>query len=82
MISSEQAARLQEALGRTTPFEARNIISVIDNIQARRPASPLTGNTLFQGAGEGLPNGGRELTIPPIPSAGGPGIRQIILEVQ
>jgi len=81
-ITSAQARRLENELGLTpNSLESRNILSIVDNIQKRAPASPITGNTLFKGGGAGLPGGGSELTIQGIPSAGGPGIRQIILEV-
>ncbi|MBN2685712.1 MAG: hypothetical protein JXR40_10560, partial [Pontiellaceae bacterium] len=81
-ISAQQARMLENALGlNANSLEVRNIISVIDDIPSRSPGSPITGNSLFQGRGAGLPGGGSELTIQGIPSAGGSGIRQIILEV-
>ncbi|MCA1779086.1 MAG: RHS repeat-associated core domain-containing protein [Xanthomonadaceae bacterium] len=82
-ISGTQAQRLEGALGlRPGSLESRNIISVINGVSGRSPASPISGNTLFRGGGAGLPGGGKELTIQGIPSAGGQGIRQIILEVE
>jgi RHS repeat-associated protein len=81
-ISRQKAGQLENALGLTpNTLESRNIISVVDNIRGRAPASPITGNGLFQGGGAGLPGGSSELTIQGIPSAGGQGIVQIILEV-
>jgi len=82
VISQAQAQELQHALGLQKPLESRNIIYIIDDLSSRAPSSPLVGNDLFVGPGAGLPGGGSELTIQPIPSAGGPGITQIILEVQ
>ena len=81
-ISSTQARQLENALGlKPNSLESRNILSIVDNIPNRAPASPITGNPLFKGGGAGLPGGGSELTIQGIPSAGGPGIRQIVVEV-
>ena len=82
-ISAGQARQLESALGlRPNSLEARNIISIVENVSSRLPGSPITGNPLFKGGGAGLPGGGQELTIQGIPSAGGPGIRQVILEVR
>ena len=81
-ITAQQANQLEQALGLTKPLETKNIIYVVEDISSRSPSSPLTGNSLFQGPGMGLPGGGGELTINPIPSAGGPGVKMIILEVE
>ena len=54
----------------------------MDNILNRTPRPPTSGNTLFLGEGQGLPGGGKELIIDSIPSAGGSGIKQIIIEVK
>ncbi|MDZ4815607.1 MAG: hypothetical protein SGI71_05020, partial [Verrucomicrobiota bacterium] len=81
-ITGQQARQLENALGlNPNSLEARNILSIVDNVPGRVPRVPTSGNSLFQGAGAGLPGGGAELTIQGIPSAGGQGIRQIILEV-
>jgi filamentous hemagglutinin len=81
-ITGSQARQLENALGlKPNSLESRNILSIIDDIANRAPASPISGNTLFKGGGAGLPGGGAELTIQGVPSAGGPRIRQIILEV-
>jgi len=66
---------------RKNSLESRNIISIIDNIVDRAPGSPTVGNKRFLGGGKGLPRGAPELTISGINSAGGVGVRQIILEV-
>jgi len=81
-ITGQQARQLENALGlNPNSLEARNILSIVDNVPGRVPRVPTSGNSLFQGAGAGLPGGGAELTIQGIPSPGGQGIRQIILEV-
>jgi RHS repeat-associated protein len=81
-ISSSQARQLEDALGiKENSLESRNIISVVDGIATRSPGSPIEGNEYFLGGGKGLPGGRPELTISGINSAGGGGIRQIILEV-
>jgi len=81
-ISAQQARQLESTIGlRPNSLEARNILSIVDDVPSRAPASPISGNSLFQGGGAGLPGGSAELTIQGIPSAGGAGIRQIILEV-
>ena len=54
----------------------------MDNIKDRSPRVPISGNSLFLGGGQGLPGGGKELVINSIPSAGGTGIRQLIIEVK
>ncbi len=82
-ISQAQARQLENALGlKPGSLEARNIISIVDDIGSRAPGSPLTGNPLFRPGGAGLPGSGRELTISGVPSAGGTGIQQIILEIK
>lgn len=53
-----------------------------EDVALRAPRSPLGGNPLFLGRGRGLPGGGPELNISPISTAGGPGIRQIVVEVR
>ena len=81
-ITNSQARQLENALGlRPNSLESRNILSIIDDVPSRAPASPISGNPLFKGGGAGLPGGGSELTIQGIPSAGGTGVRQIIVEV-
>jgi len=81
-ISTQQARQLENALGLTpNSLESRNIVSIVDNIPGRSPGSPISGNSLFQGGGAGLPGGSSELTIQGNPSSGGQGVRQIILEV-
>ena len=82
-ITSSKARELERALGlRKNSLESRNIISMIDDIASRAPGLPIQGNENFLGGGKGLPTGAPELTISGINSAGGGGIRQIILEVR
>ncbi len=81
-ISKMKARRLEAALGlRPHYLERINVLSVVDDVPGRAPASPISGNDFFLGGGAGLPGGGPELTVRGIPSAGGHGIRQIIVEV-
>lgn len=81
-INRARADSLENALGlRPGSLEQTNVISIVEHVCARAPACPISGNALFRGGGAGLPGGGAELTINGIPSAGGTGIRQLILEV-
>jgi hypothetical protein len=83
VINTGQAARLEAALG-LPPGRLTNggIISIIEDIAARNPRGVTSGNPLFLGVGKGLPGGGPELEIAPISTAGGGGIRQVILTVR
>ncbi|MEA5115465.1 MAG: RHS repeat-associated core domain-containing protein, partial [Geobacteraceae bacterium] len=82
-ITNAQARQLENELGLIPKsLESRNILSIVRDIPKRTPASPISGNVIFKGGGNGLPGGGPEITIQGIPSAGGPGIRQIIVEVE
>lgn len=81
-ITAQQARELEVALGlERGALESKNVISVVEDIAARSPRRPLSGNTYFLGEGKGLPGGGPEVLVDSIPSGGGPGIKQIILEV-
>lgn len=83
-ISSTQARELERALGLVpNSLEQENILSVVEGIPQRAPRRPaaLDGNEFFLGEGKGLPGGGPEVLVDSIPSSGGYGIRQIILEV-
>jgi RHS repeat-associated protein len=83
IITQQQAGTLESTLG--LPEGRLNngaIISLIENVGARGPRSPLSGNQLFLGSGQGLPGGHPEINIAPIGTAGGGGIRQVILEVK
>jgi hypothetical protein len=83
LITIDQAAALEKALGLpTSRLSNGGIISVVDGIAGRAPRSPLSGNKLFIGGGRGLPGGGPEINVAPIATAGGGGVRQIILEVK
>jgi hypothetical protein len=78
-----KAASLEDALGLPTGrLSGGGMISVVDDVAARAPRSPVSGNQLFLGASRGLPGGGPEINVAPINTAGGGGIRQIILEVK
>ncbi|MBL0349608.1 MAG: hypothetical protein IPP68_04445 [Elusimicrobia bacterium] len=81
-ITKSQARLLEKEIGLNRNYlEPRNIIYIVDDINARAPASPIKGNNYFQGGNKGLPGGGPEITIHGIPSVGGRNVRQIILEV-
>ena len=81
VLTVEQAVQLERSLGLVVPLEPTNILSIVDDVANRMPRSPLSGNELFVGPGKGLPTGGSELVIQSIPSAGGQGIRQIIIKI-
>jgi len=82
IITRAQASALESTLGlKPNSLERINVISIIRDIKARGPASPISGNTWFQGGGAGLPGGGPELTISSVSSAGNSGVTQLILEV-
>lgn len=81
-ISPAQAADLEKSLGLPSGrLSQGGTISIVDDVAARAPRSPISGNDLFEGAGKGLPSGSPEINVAPINTAGGGGIRQIILEV-
>ena len=82
-ISKSQATALETSLGLPLgTLETKNILSIIEDIPNRSPRSPTKGNDLFLGAGKGLPGGFPESVIDAIPSAGGNGIRQIIVKIK
>jgi filamentous hemagglutinin len=82
-ISRAQASALEGSLGLNPgSLESSNVLSIVADVSSRAPRSPLSGNNYFMGAGQGLPGGGQELVIDAIPSAGGQGIRQIIVKVK
>jgi len=81
-ISSKQAQVLAKTLG-IKKLEPTNIISVIDDIASKAPASPIAGNEFFLGGGSGLPLGAPELTIQGVNSSGTTiGAKQIYLLVK
>lgn len=83
VISAQQAAALEKALGLATGrLRQGGIISLVEDVALRAPRSPLCGNPQFCGAGRGLPGGGPEINVAPINTAGGGGIRQIVVEVK
>ena len=82
-ISRAQATALEYSLGlKPGSLEPSNVLSIVGDVATRAPRSPLSGNLLFQGPGQGLPGGGAELVIDSIPSAGSLGVRQIIVKVK
>ena len=83
VITAERAAALERALGLPTGRLGQGgVISIVDDVAARAPRSPSSGNDLFLGGGRGLPGGGPEINVAPINNAGSGGIRQITLEVR
>ena len=84
-ITTAQAQRLQQAIGLRTPLQSENVITLVNDVASRGPASPIDpslGNDLFQGPGQGLPGGGPELTINGIPTRdAGAGLTRITLKV-
>lgn len=82
-ITREQALRLAKNLG--VPEDsvlAGGTLSIISRVGERMPKKPVGGNALFKGVDKGLPGHGPELTIHPIPTAGGGGIKQINVRVK
>lgn len=82
-VTPTQAAALERAMG-LNPGSLSNgfRISRVEDVASRSPGSPTAGNSYFLGPGNGLPGGGPELTIDPIPAGGGPGITQITIVVR
>jgi len=80
----EEAVALEKALGLPPGRLADGgIISIVDDVALRAPRSPLSGNDFFlDSGGKGLPGGGPEINIAPINTAGGGGVRQVILDVR
>lgn len=82
-ITQAQATALENSLGLSPgSLESSNVLSIVNNVSTSAPRAPLSGNNYFLGGGQGLPGGGSELVIDSIPSAGGPGIRQITVKVK
>ena len=82
-LTVEQARRLEGALGlRKQSLNGRSILSRVPNVAERAPTSPIVGNEHFLGPGKGLPGGGPEVKVSAIPSVGGSGITQILVEVK
>jgi len=69
-----KAFKLAQELGleRSSLFDGFRF-SRIESISAKNPRSPLAGNDFFLGKGQGLPGGGPELVIDPIPTSPWPG---------
>ena len=68
-IRPSQVRRLETRLG----LEPGSLndgfrITEVTDISARSPRSPLEGNRFFRGPGNGLPGGGPELVVDPIPT--------------
>jgi YD repeat-containing protein len=81
-ITTTQAEQLQTALGLTKPLESENVITLVNDVASRAPASPIEGNAEFLGGGQGLPGGAPELTIDGIPTRdAGAGLTRITLKV-
>jgi len=82
-ITSAQATALETSLGLAPgSLQSTNVLSIVKDIPGLSPRSPISGNNLFLGGGNGLPGGGAELVIDSIPSSGGTGIRQITVNVK
>lgn len=84
VITKVQARLLEQDLGLPTGRVSNGggILSIVSNVAERMPRSPISGNGFFLGGGKGLPNGAPEVNVAPINTAGGGGIRQIIVEVE
>jgi hypothetical protein len=60
---------LESALGLEPSSLANGFrISEVRGISGMNPRSPLTGNPYFQGPGKGLPGGGPEIVVDPLPT--------------
>jgi RHS repeat-associated protein len=69
-ISAHQARQLEKKLG-LEPGSLREgfPITRVENIRDMSPRSPLEGNRFFRGPGKGLPGGGPEIVVDPIPTS-------------
>ena len=69
-ISRKQAKDLERNLG-LNPGSLREgfRITRVEGISDMAPRSPLEGNSFFKGPGEGLPDGGPEIVVNPIPTS-------------
>jgi RHS repeat-associated protein len=68
-ISAHQARQLEKQLG-LEPGSLRQGFRVtrVEGIRDMAPRSPLEGNRFFRGPGDGLPGGGPEIVVDPIPT--------------
>ncbi|MCC7200238.1 MAG: RHS repeat-associated core domain-containing protein, partial [Gammaproteobacteria bacterium] len=68
-VTYDEAARLEKALG-LNPQSLKNgfKITKIGDLGSRSPRAPLEGNAQFLGRGRGLPGGGPEIEIDPVPT--------------
>ncbi len=68
-ISYSKTAELEYVLGLRPGSLIKGFrFTRITNIADKHPASPIKGNDFFKGPGKGLPNGGPELIIDPVPT--------------
>jgi RHS repeat-associated protein len=69
-ISSKQSRDLERNLG-LEPGSLREGFKItrVEGISDMAPRSPLEGNRFFKGPGEGLPGGGPEIVVNPIPTS-------------
>ena len=69
-ISRKQARDLERNLGLEPGSLSEGFrITRVEGISQRAPRSPLQGNRFFKGPGEGLPGGGPEIVVDPIPTS-------------
>jgi hypothetical protein len=67
--SPRVTSSLEGALGLEPKSLANGFrISEVRGISGMNPRSPLTGNPYFQGPGQGLPGGGPEIVVDPLPT--------------
>jgi len=68
-LDAAKTAKLETALGLQKGSLADGFrITEVKGIRDKAPRSPLTGNEYFLGGGKGLPGGGPEMVIDPIPT--------------
>jgi hypothetical protein len=81
-VAAREATRLETGLGLERGSLADGFrISKVEGVAGRSPSSPIVGNQYFRGSGQGLPNGGTEMLVERIPTAGGSGITQIQVRI-
>lgn len=69
-ISYFRAWRAERALGlERGSLKGGFRVTEVQGIAGMSPRSPLTGNPYFQGGGQGLPGGGPEVVVDPIPTS-------------
>lgn len=79
IIQKADAVRLEAAFGlEPGSLQSGFKIRQVDNVQARKPRSPMEGNRFFLGAGNHLPGGAPEMVVDSIPTVDGGGVTTLV----